>query len=157
MPSQYANCYWRFPRYYFKFMWGCQGRKAVHYHTCKTLILVGIPCEPTQNPQKFCRMIVDEDCLGRKNHSIHGGTGCAASLISHALCPALSALPALRSLLLYPRSSFLLDPTRGCITGLFWLFICCASPKAGPELPLCITGLSTVPDTEKAAHKPWLN
>lgn len=106
MPSQYANSYWRFPSYYLKFMWGCQGSKAVRYHTYKTLILVGTPCGPVQNPQKFCRTI-GKDCPGRKTHSLHGGTNGVLPPLCHtphAQPPALSQL--LRPLSIYPKNSF---------------------------------------------------
>lgn len=39
----------------------------------------------------------------------------------------------------------------------FGLFISCASQKVGPQLPLCITGLSTVLNKEKAARRCWLS
>lgn len=85
------------------------------YHTFKTLILVGIPCGPMQNPQKFHRTITKTAWKERTTALIVSQTMLPSYYIAlnH---PAFAALPVIKAFVDLSKSSFLLYLAHPCIT-----------------------------------------
>lgn len=150
MPSQHANCYWRFSSYCFK---SCEGVRAVRmYHIFKTLILVGVPCGPMQNPQTFCRTVIFlQNAWGKRTTAFTVAQLCTAFLMSHPMYSASIALPAIwRPLLIYPVNF-------SCIWRMpvsHWTVSCAVPSKGGTiasslhrSLALCLTYKRQLTDT----------
>lgn len=154
MPSQYANCYWRFPSYCFEFMWRCQGSKAwvtTHWkHSCWNT------CGPGYNPEKLCL----NDHLWRrrrKDYGTHRGTNLAA-LLWHTCNQPSSHSPAMKAFADLPKE--LTSPVSGwCLyyMGLFQLFMPDLTKEGTTASFLHHRGQQCVPGMYKAVHRYWIS
>lgn len=120
-------------------VWGQRGCELPHVWN----ILVGTH-GPVQNPRKFCQNIIYDDCLRRKDHGTYGGTNCVTFLIAYIQYAQPSLLyQLLRSLLIYPKSLYLLSLANTCITLDCFSCLYHTSQKRGPWLLLGVTGISS--------------